>query len=609
MSFRTNASILVFAATLALPGCVSAPPSPTGTQALDAQLPATANDTRQQLDALFENYFEDNLRANPVLATYIGDHRYDDQLPNSIGPQYLAASRSMNQKYLAAIRALDPDSLSPADRISYDIFLYEREREARSERFPFHLLPINQAGGLLTLMPALGSGTNAQPFATVEDYEQWLQRLDGLVVWMDQAVVNMREGATKGVVQPRAVMEKVLGQLDAMVVPQAQDSQYYAPIQQLPASFSAADRERLTAEYTRMLDGKLLPAYKRLRDFVRDEYLPQSRSSVAWTALPDGPAWYAYYVQEHTTTKLTPDEIHALGLSEVKRILGEMDEVRQQVGFKGDLEAFFTFLETDPQFYFTQGSDLLAGYRALKTQIDAALPQLFSVLPRADYEVREVEAFRAQSAAGAYYQQPSADGSRPGVFYVNTYNLKAQPKFGMETLSLHEAAPGHHFQVSIQQELEGVPRFRRFGGDYTAYVEGWALYAESLGRELGLFTDPYQWYGRLNDEQLRAMRLVVDTGLHAKGWTREQAIRFMLDNSTMAESDVVSEVERYIAWPGQALGYKVGDLRIQGLRHKAEQALGPKFDLRDFHREVLSDGAVPMDALEAKVDRWIAARR
>ena len=609
MSLRTNALILGFAVTMVLQGCVSAPPSPTGTMARAAQSPATTPDTRQRLDALFESYFEDSLRANPLLATYIGDHRYDDQLPNSIGPQYLADAHALNQKYLAAIRALDPDSLSPADRISYDIFLYEREREARGERFPFHLLPINQAGSLLTVMPALGSGTSAQPFASVADYEHWLQRLDGLAVWMDQAVVNMREGATKGVVQPRAVMEKVLGQLDAMVVPQAQDSQYYAPIGKFPASFSAADRERLTAEYTRTLDGTLLPAYKRLRDFVRDEYLPQSRSSVAWTALPDGQAWYAYYVQEHTTTNLTPDEIHALGLSEVKRILGEMDTVRQQVGFKGDLVAFFTFLETDPQFYFTQGSDLLAGYRTLKTRIDAALPQLFSVFPRADYEVREVEAFRAQTAAGAYYQQPSADGARPGVFYVNTYNLKAQPKFGMETLSLHEAAPGHHFQVSIQQELAGVPRFRRFGGDYTAYVEGWALYAESLGKELGLFTDPYQWYGRLNDEQLRAMRLVVDTGLHAKGWTREQAIKFMLDNSTMAESDVVSEVERYIAWPGQALGYKVGDLRIQGLRHRAEQALGPKFDLRDFHREVLSDGAVPMDVLEAKVDRWIAARR
>jgi len=608
MSLRTSTALLGFAMSVVLQGCATAPSAPVDAAPV-AQATVAATDTKQQLDALFEKYFEDDLRANPLRATYIGDHRYDDQLPNSIGPEYLAAAHAMNQKYLAAIRAIDPRALSPADRISYDIFLYEREREERGERFPFQLLPINQAGGLLTAMPALGSGTNAQPFKTVEDYERWLKRLDGLAVWMDQAVVNMRQGAATGVVQPRAVMEKVLGQLDAMVVPQAKDSQFFAPIKQFPATFSAADRDRLTAEYTRMLEGTLLPAYRRLRDFVRDEYLPKSRTSVAWTALPDGQAWYAYFVQEHTTTNMTPDEIHALGLSEVKRILGEMDQVRQQVGFKGDLEAFFTFLETDPQFYFTQGADLLAGYRTLKTRIDAALPKLFSVFPKADYEVREVEAFRAESAAGAYYQQPSADGSRPGVFYVNTFNLKAQPKFGMETLSLHEAAPGHHFQVSIQQELEGVPRFRRFGGDYTAYVEGWALYSESLGKELGLFTDPYQWYGRLNDEQLRAMRLVVDTGLHAKGWTREQAIKFMLDNSTMAESDVVSEVERYIAWPGQALGYKVGDLRIQGLRHKAEQALGPKFDLRDFHREVLSDGAVPMDVLEAKVDRWIAARR
>jgi uncharacterized protein (DUF885 family) len=608
MSLRTTFALLGIVLGAALQGCAMAPSASEGAAAV-AKPTAPATDTKQRLDALFESYFEDNLRANPLLATYIGDHRYDDQLPNSIGPEYLAAAHAMNRKYLEAIRAIDPAPLAPADRISYDIFLYEREREARGERFPFHQLPINQAGSLLTVMPALGSGTNAQPFETVADYEHWLQRLQGLAVWMDQAIVNMREGAKTGVVQPRPVMEKVLGQLDAMVVPRAQDSQYYAPLKQFPAAFATADRDRLTAEYTRTLDGTLLPAYRRLRDFVRDEYLPQARTSVAWTALPDGEAWYAYYVQEHTTTNLTPDEIHALGLSEVKRILGAMDKVRQETGFKGDLEAFFSFLETDPQFYFTQGADLLAGYRTLKTRIDAALPKLFSVFPKADYEVREVEAFRAETAAGAYYQQPSADGSRPGVFYVNTFNLKAQPRFGMETLSLHEAAPGHHFQVSIQQELEGVPRFRRFGGDYTAYVEGWALYAESLGKELGLFTDPYQWFGRLNDEQLRAMRLVVDTGLHAKGWTREQAIKYMIDNSTMAESDVVSEVERYIAWPGQALGYKVGDLRIQGLRHKAEQALGPKFDLRDFHREVLSDGAVPMDVLEAKVERWIAARR
>jgi uncharacterized protein (DUF885 family) len=404
-------------------------------------------------------------------------------------------------------------------------------------------------------------------------------------------------------------MEKVLPQLDAMIVTKVQDSQFYAPVKNFPAAIPQADRERLTAQYAQVLENKVLPAYRRLRDFVRNDYLPKTRATVKWTALPDGAAWYAFQVQEHTTTALTPAEIHDIGLSEVARIRGEMDRVRQQVGFQGDLEAFFTFLETDPRFYFTRGEDLLDGYRTLKTRIDAALPKLFSVFPKADYEVREVEAFRAASAAGAYYQQPSADGSRPGIFYVNTFNLKAQPKYGMETLSLHEAAPGHHFQVTIQQELEGLPRFRRFGGDYTAYVEGWALYAESLGKELGLFTDPYQWFGRLNDEMLRAMRLVVDTGLHDKGWSREQSIKYMLDNSTLAESDVISEVERYIAWPGQALGYKVGDLRIQGLRRKAQAELGTKFDVRDFHREVLSDGAVPLEVLEAKIDRWVAARR
>jgi uncharacterized protein (DUF885 family) len=606
---RITASLVGLAVSLA--GCAIQPPSTDAPAAVATEsTPARqSTDQKQRLDALFESYFEEALELSPLLATYIGDHRYDDRLPNSIGPDHIAASRAMNRKYLDAIRAIDPAGLAPTDRISYDIFLRERERELRAERFPAELLPLNQAGSLLTVMPALGSGANAQPFETVQDYEHWLKRLDGLVVWMDQAIANMRVGVAKGAVQPRAVMEKVLPQLDAMIVPRAEDSQYFAPLKRFPESVAQADRDRLIAAYTQALEAKLLPAYRRLRDFVRDEYLPRTRATVAWTALPDGEAWYAFHVQEHTTTALTPDEIHAIGLGEVRRILGEMDGVRQRVGFDGDLEAFFKHLETDPKFYFTNGKDLVQGYRDLKTRIDASLPKLFSVFPKADYEVREVEAFRAASAAGAFYEQPSADGSRPGIFYVNTHNLKAQPKFGMETLSLHEAAPGHHFQVAIQQELEGVPRFRRFGGDYTAYVEGWALYAESLGKELGFFTDPYQWFGRLNDEQLRAMRLVVDTGLHAKGWSRERAIQFMLDNSTLAESDVVSEVERYIAWPGQALGYKVGDLALQRLRRNAEAELGSKFDVRDFHREVLRDGAVPMDVLEAKIERWIAAHR
>ena len=589
--------------------CVGAAPMTAHSADVSAESSGRAADAGQQLHSLLERYFEEQLQLNPVLATFIGDPRYNDRLPNSIGPEYRASVHAMNERYLAEAQAIDAAQLTPADRISYEIFVHERERMRASERFPDHLLPINPAGSLITLIPALGSGTNAQPFATTQDYENWLKRLDGLVVWMDQAIVNMREGIARGVVQPRPVMEKVLPQLEAMIVARAGDSPFFAPVNAFPESMPAADRKRLTAAYTSAIETRVVPAYRRLRDFVRDEYLPRTRTTVAWSALPDGEAWYRHYVQEHTTTDMTADEIHRLGLSEVARILAEMDRVRQQVGFEGDLEAFFKHLETDPQFYFSRGEDLLAGYRDLKVRIDAALPKLFSVFPKADYEVREVEAFRAQAAAGASYQGPSADGSRPGIFYVNTFNLQAQPKFGMETLSLHEASPGHHFQTTIQQELEDLPRFRRYGGDYTAYVEGWALYAEYLGKELGLFTDPYQWFGRLNDEQLRAMRLVVDTGLHAKGWTREQAIKYMLDNSTLAPTDVESEVERYIAWPGQALGYKVGDLRIQALRHRAEAELGDRFDVRDFHREVLSDGAVPMDVLEAKIDRWIVGER
>jgi uncharacterized protein (DUF885 family) len=598
---------LVVAACALLTACAARPPSASPPAAEPPV--AMSADAGVRLHEMFERYFEDVLRLDPLLATYIGDHRYDDRLPNSIGPEYRAEVRALNERYLAEARAIDAARLSPADLISYEIFVGEREHARAAERFPAHLLPLNQAGGLLNQMPALGSGSGAQPFATSVDYQEWLARLDGMVAWMDQAIANMREGMAAGVVQPRPVMEKVLPQLEAMIVERPEDSLFYAPVRAFPDAVPAADRQRLAAAYAAAIRDEVVPAYRRLRDFVRDEYLPNTRGTVAWSELPDGDAWYAMFVQEHTTTTMTAEQIHQLGLGEVSRILGEMDGVRQAVGFEGDLEAFFTFLETDPRFYFTRGEDLLAGYRELKVRIAAALPRLFSAFPRADYEVRAIEPYRARSAAGAQYQNPSADGSRPGIFYVNTFNLKAQPKFGMETLSLHEASPGHHFQGTLQQELEDLPRFRRFGGDYTAFVEGWALYAEFLGKELGLFTDPYQWFGRLNDEQLRAMRLVVDTGLHAKAWSREQAIRYMLENSTLAPSDVESEVERYIAWPGQALGYKVGDLRIQALRRRAEAALGPQFDVRDFHREVLCDGAVPMDVLEAKIERWIAARR
>ena len=565
--------------------------------------------TNAALAQLFEDYFEQSLQHYPLQATFIGDHRYDDQLTNSISPEERAAMLALDQQSLDAALQFDPATLSPAERLSWEIFVYERRTALAAAKFPSQWLPINQLFSVPNLMPLLGSGTSAQPFNTVQDYENFLARMADYVVWSDQAIVNMREGIKHGVVHPRVVMEQVEAQLAAILVEDPVTSVFYQPVVKFPQVVPEAERVRLEAEYRSAITDQLGPAYRRLHDFVRDEYLKKARSSVSWSELPDGQRWYAFLAETYTTTKLTPDEIHALGLSEVARIRDEMDQVRRQVGFAGDLVAFFRFVQDDPRFYFTDGESLLEGYRELKKKIDARLPALFSDFPKADYEVREVEAFRAEAAAGASYQAPSADGSRPGIFYINTFNLKAQPKFGMETLSLHEAAPGHHFQISIQQELTDLPKFRRFGGNYTAYVEGWALYCESIGKELGLFTDPWQYYGRLSDEMLRAMRLVVDTGLHTRGWTRERAIQYMLDNSSMAGSDVKAEVERYIADPGQALGYKVGQIRIRELRNRAEAQLGTGFDVKQFHSQMLRDGALPLAVLEAKIERWIAARR
>jgi uncharacterized protein (DUF885 family) len=404
-------------------------------------------------------------------------------------------------------------------------------------------------------------------------------------------------------------MAKVLPQLKELIVADPETSLFYTPLRKFPDAIAAADRTRLQTAYRDAITKEINPAYQRVHDFIRDEYLKGARTQVGWSNVPNGRAWYAYLAGLSTKTVLSPVAIHVICLLVVARIRGEMEQVKLQVGFNGNLAAFFKFLKDDPQLYFVNEAALLQGYRDLKKSIDARLPQLFADFPKADYEVRAVEAFRAQSSAGGFYQSPSADGSRPGIFYVNTYNLKAQPKFGMETLSLHEAAPGHHFQVAIQQELEEIPRFRRFGTGYVAYQEGWALYAESIGKELGMFTDPYQYYGRLADEMLRAMRLVVDTGLHTRNWTREQSIKYMLDNSSMAPSDAESEVERYIAIPGQALGYKKGQLRIRELRNKAQAALGSRFDVREFHSVVLRDGSLPLEVLEAKIDRWIAKKK
>lgn len=562
-----------------------------------------------ELDRQVEAYWDAKLELNPVYATYLGDHRYDDRLELTPSPAYEAASLALEKRWLAAVQAVDPAALDDERRLTREMFLYNRESDIAELGFPGRLLPISPFdGGMAMVLPMFGAGSGPQPFATVADYDRWLARAREFPRWADAAIAAMREGMARGVVHPRAVMAKTVGQFEDLLAADPERSVFYGPIDQMPADWPAAERTRLTRAFVDLIERDLNPSYRRLRDFIRDEYLPHCRSTVGWSALPDGAAWYAEEVRRHTTTRMSPEEIHAIGLAEVARIRAGMQDVMRQVGFKGTLPEFFAWVQSEPAFYFTNPADLLAGFRRIRSQVEAELPRLFSIRPKADYEIREVEAYRAASAAGGSYLGPSGDGTRPGIFYVNTHNLKAQPIYGMETLSLHEAEPGHHFQTAIAVELTGLPRFRRFEGN-VAYDEGWGLYSESLGRELGLFTDPMQWYGRLSDEMLRAMRLVVDTGIHAQGWTREQAIAYMRENSSMADSDIEAEVERYIVYPGQALGYKIGDLRIQALRRRAEQALGPRFDIREFHTQVLDGGSLPMDVLEAKIGRWIESRQ
>jgi uncharacterized protein (DUF885 family) len=453
----------------------------------------------------------------------------------------------------------------------------------------------------------LGSGSSAQRFETVQNYDDFLARIDDFTIYMDQVIINMRTGVEEAIVNPRVLMEKVLPQLESQIVDDAQASAFFTPIRNLPKDFSSEERQRLTAAYTAAINTKVIPAFKRVHDFIRDEYMPETRETVGLSDLPGGKEWYEFLVRRTTTTNLTPEEIHQTGLDEVGRIHDEMQGVMDEVGFSGDRREFFEFLNADEQFYFDEPDQLIEGYREMSDHISSLTPELFDVFPKAGFEVRRTEAFRERSAAGGNYRRGTADGSRPGIFFANAYDIKARPIWAMEALFLHEAIPGHHFQIAIQQELEDLPRFRRFGG-YTAYSEGWALYAESLGKELGVYTDPYQYFGALNAELWRGIRLVVDTGLHARGWSRDDVLNYMYENSAVKEARAVSEAERYIAAPSQALAYKIGQLKIRELRNRAEVALGDGFDVREFHRVVLIDGPLPLATLEAKVERWIRSQ-
>ena len=604
------ALLVVLASVTTLCACVSGDSSRQADSAPAAAAVAAspAPSESQKLQAVFDDYFEQYLQLNPVLATSIGDPRYNDRFVVSIAPDAVAADEKLERDFLKRIEAIDKKALSGQDLLSYEVFKSAREREIEGYRFPRELLPLNQFYSTPNLFVQLGSGNGMQPFKTVQDYDAFLKRIDGLVAWTDQAIVNMRLGVQRGYTLPRILAERTLPQLQTQVVERPEDSLFWGPIKNMPEGFSAADRERLTGEYRAAIETKIVPSYRKLHDFMQTEYLPRTRTSAGLDALPDGKAWYAYNVREITTTNYTPEEIHEIGLQEVRRIHAEMAQVMQRVEFKGTLQEFFKYVNSDSRFFFDKREDLIAGYVRIKDTVNPQLPRLFEIMPKADYEVRAVEPFREKSASGGQYQAASEDGSRPGIFYANAYDLRARPKWAMEALSLHEGNPGHHFQLSIQREQRDLPRFRRFGG-YTAYTEGWGLYAESLGPDLGMYTDPYQNFGRLEAELWRSIRLVVDTGLHSRGWTREQVLDYMQANSSSAEARRVSETERYMAIPGQALAYKIGQMKISDLRARAEKELGPRFDVRKFHTAVLAEGALPLDVLEAKIDRWVAAQK
>lgn len=594
---------LALALALTLAAAATAP-------ALAADTPAAASQSARtaRLNALYEQYWEELLKLNPLQATFQGDNRYNDQLPNTLSAQYRQQMHDFNTRWLQSVKAVGSDGLAGQDLLSYQIFVRDREKSLEAEQFPTWQQPVNQFYNFAATVAQLGSGTGAQPFKTPADYDNWRKRAAQVPVLFAQAIANSREGVKNGVVQPRALMVKVIPQLDALIKDKAEDTLFWNPVKTFPAGFSDADKQRLSAEYKAMIEGQLMPAYRQLRTFINDEYLPATRATSGLDSLPNGAAWYAFNARNSTTTNLTPAQIHQIGLDEVARIHGLIGKVIQQVGFKGSMKEFFKFMQNDPRFSFKDEPALLAYYRGLEAKINEKIPQQFSLTPKAPFEIRPVEAFRAQSAAGGSYQRPSQDGSRPGIFYVNTYDLPTRKTWDAEDLYLHEAIPGHHFQLALQQELTNLPKFRRFGSE-TAFSEGWGLYAESLGQDLGVYSDPYNYFGYLQNELWRAIRLVVDTGLHSKGWTREQVIAYMLDNSAESETQSTAEAERYMAIPAQALAYKMGELKIQELRNRAEKALGPKFDVRRFHAEVLKDGSVPLEILEGKIDRWIASEK
>jgi len=560
--------------------------------------------TAKDFDAYLEDAYQESLALYRLPSTYLGESRYNDTLPNYLSKDFSVKEVALHEKYKAGLTQFPNEILSEDQRLSKQLMIWEIDIALADKKYLKHLMPLDQMWSFHLSFGQLASGQGAQPFVTPQDYRNWLVRVEGYLAWIQSAEENMREGIEKKWVLPTALIKKVIPQLVQMVTATPEEHLFYAPIKNIPASFGKADKENFTAAYATLIQDKVIPAYSRLHDFIAGEYLAAGRATSGFDALAGGADYYQHAIKRYTTTNMTPEEIHQLGLNEVARIRAEMEAIKVEVGFEGDLMGFFDHVRTAPALMpFDDPAQVIENFNAIHQRVIPKVNELFSLQPKTPFEVRRTEAFR-EASASAEYNPGSLDGTRPGIFYVpirdvNTYNVHQD-----EDLFLHEAIPGHHFQISLQQENAALPSFRK-NLWYSAYGEGWALYTESLGKELGLYEDPYQYFGMLAAEMHRAIRLVVDTGLHAKGWTREQAIQYSLENESESEVKITSEIERYMANPAQALSYKIGQLKIRELRNKAETTLGENFDISAFHRVILESGCIPLALLEEKVNRWI----
>lgn len=570
---------------------------------------AIAVASNQNLETMLKEYYEDLLKLNPVSATQSGDNRYNEQYPNPLSQKHIDAMRAHYVAYKDKVASYDKSTLTERQKMSLDILTWECDINVEHLSFKNHeYFPIDQMWTANLSFGQLASGAGAQPFNTVVDYTRWQQRVDGYLQWLASAEKNMRQGIKEGYVLPIALIKKVIPQLGTMTETNLDKHLFYSPIKNMPTTFSEEEKKDLTTAYRKMITNNVIPTYQSIYDFMVNEYTKAGRTTSGIAAVPNGAEYYKHQIKLYTTTNMTADEIHSLGLKEVARILSEMEQVKNQIGFKGDIKAFFDNVRSNPKLMpYSKPEEIIANFNAIHETMKPQLEKLFDLKPKTLFEVRQTEAFRERSAS-AEYNPGSLDGTRPGIFYTPIPDATKYNVYSDESLFLHEAIPGHHYQISLTQENKELSDFRKTLW-YSGYGEGWALYSESLGKELGLYTDPYQYFGMLGAEMHRAIRLVVDTGMHAKGWSREKAIEYSLNNEAESEAGISSEIERYMANPGQALSYKIGQLKIQELRAKAERELGAAFDIRKFHNEVLATGCVPLALLETKIENWVTKNK